>query len=84
MAAFIVIGPPDNHLLKGAIERNFERRFFIAEGQWVVAETNATAQQIAERIGMNGVTGNFVAVSIAGYSGWHRKDLWEWLTINSG
>jgi hypothetical protein len=84
MAAFAVLGPPDNHLLQGAIERNFERRFFISPGQWVVAETNATAQSISERIGVDGNSGNFVVFSVAGFFGWHRKELWEWLTINSG
>jgi hypothetical protein len=55
-----------------------------AQGQWVVADTNATAEQIAQRIGLEGRSGQFVVFSIAGYFGYYRKDLWEWLTINSG
>jgi hypothetical protein len=84
MAAFAVVGPPDNGLLQGAVERNFPRRYFMSPGQWVVAETGATAQQVAERIGMNGASGQFVVFSVAGSFGYFRKDLWEWLTINSG
>jgi hypothetical protein len=84
MAAFAVLGPPDNQLLKGAIERNFPRRFFIAPGQWVVAETGLTAQQVSERIGLNGSAGKFVVFSSAGHFGYHDKNLWEWLTLNSG
>ena len=51
MAAFAVLGSPSNPLLKAAIERNFPRRFFVEPGQWVVAETNLTAQQVSEKIG---------------------------------
>jgi hypothetical protein len=84
MAAFAIFGPPDNQLLQPAIERTFQRRFALYPGQWVVAETNATAEEIARRIGLEGRSGQFVVFSVAGYYGYHRKDLWEWLTINSG
>jgi len=84
MAAFAVLGPPDNHLLQGVIQRNFTRHYFMSPGQWVVAETNATAQLIAERIGVDGRSGQFVVFSIAGQFGFYRKDLWEWITLNSG
>jgi len=84
MAAFAVLGPLDNQLLAGAIERNFPKHFHITQGQWVVAETGLTAQQVAEKIGLEGKSGLFVVFSIAGQFGYHRKDLWEWLTINSG
>lgn len=83
MAAFAVMGPPDNPHLKGAIERNFEKRYFLGPGQWVVAETNLTAQQVAERIGLNNSSGLFVVFSVAGWFGWHNKSLWEWLTLNT-
>lgn len=84
MAAFAVLAPIDNHLIAGAIERSFPRRFTISLGQWVVADTGVTAQQVAEKIGVNGVAGQFVVFSIAGQYGYYRKDLWEWLALNSG
>jgi hypothetical protein len=84
MASFAVLGTPDNQLLQGIIQHNFPRHFFIAQGQWVVAETGLTAQQVSEKIGLEGKAGQFVVFSIAGFFGYHRKDLWEWLTLNSG
>ena len=56
----------------------------MTQGQWVVAETGVTAQQVAEKIGLDGSAGQFAVFSIAGHFGYYRKDLWEWLTINSG
>jgi hypothetical protein len=83
MAAFAVLAPPDNHVIADVIERNFPRRFHITQGQFLVAESGLTAQQVAEKIGLNGAAGQFAVVSIAGFFGYHRKDLWEWLTLNS-
>jgi hypothetical protein len=34
-------------------------------------------------LGANGEVGTFVVFSVAGYWGYHRSDLWEWLTLNS-
>ena len=84
MAAFAVLGPPDNVLLQGAVQRNFPRHYLMSAGQWVVAETGATAQQVAAKIGATGESGQFAVFSIAGHFGYYRKDLWEWLAINSG
>jgi hypothetical protein len=84
MAAFAVLAPPDNYLIAAAVQHNFPRHFNMTQGQWVVAEAGLTAKQVAERLGLNGSSGQFVVFSIAGHFGYYRKDLWEWLTINSG
>jgi hypothetical protein len=84
MAAFAIMAPADNFLLPGIIANKFQKSHQIAPGQWVVAETGVTAQQVAERIGINGAAGKFVVFSTAGFFGYHDKNLWEWLTINSG
>jgi hypothetical protein len=84
MAAFAVVAPTDNYLITSAIQRSFPRHFQISPGQFVVAASGLTAQQVAEQIGMNGISGQFAVFSIAGFFGYHRQDLWEWLTLNSG
>ncbi|NVN85008.1 MAG: hypothetical protein HXX15_02870 [Rhodopseudomonas sp.] len=84
MAAFAVLAPIDNSVLPGIINSRFPKHYAIGPGQWVVAETGVTAQQVADRIGLNGAAGQFVVFSIAGHYGYFRKDLWEWLTLNSG
>jgi hypothetical protein len=84
MAAFAIMAPPDNLILPGIIANKFPKHYILAPGQWVIAETGVTAQQVAEKIGITGEAGKFVVFSVAGQFGWHNKDLWEWLTINSG
>jgi hypothetical protein len=84
MAAFVVLSPPDNQVLPGIIHSKFPKHYSLSPGQWVVAETGVTAQQIAEKIGVGGAAGQFAVFSIAGQFGFYRKDLWEWLAINSG
>ena len=84
MAAFAIVAPLDNVLLPGIITTKFPKHFALSQGQWVVAEAGLTAQQVAERIGLNGAAGSFAVFSIAGFNGWYNKTLWEWLTINSG
>jgi hypothetical protein len=87
MAAFAVLAPPSSpqlSLLSSSIIRNFPKHFEIAQGQYVVAATSMTAEQVAKQIGIDGVVGQFVVFSIAGTFGYHRKDLWEWITLNSG
>lgn len=84
MAVFAIIATPDNNLIADAIGRNFPRHFQFGPKQYVVAADGLTAQQVSERLGLNGTAGQFVAFSIAGHFGFYRKDLWEWLTLNSG
>jgi hypothetical protein len=67
MAAFAILAPLDNQVLPGIIQTRFPKHYFIGPGQWVVAETGATAQQVAERIGATGSSGLFVVFSIAGH-----------------
>ncbi|MGY8669237.1 hypothetical protein Q3C01_43825 [Bradyrhizobium sp. UFLA05-109] len=84
MAAFAVMAPVDNYLLPPIIANKFPKHYSMGPGQWIVAESGITAQQVSERLGINGVAGNFAVFSIAGYNGWYNKNLWEWLAINSG
>ena len=84
MAVFAVIAQGYNAALAARLPNKFPRHFEIAHGQYVVAAINLTAQQVAQELGPNGEVGNFVVFSVAGYWGFHRKDLWEWLTLNSG
>jgi hypothetical protein len=84
MAAFAIMAPADNFILPGIIANKFPNHYTLGAGQWVIAETGVTAQQVAEKIGAKGDAGKFVVFSTAGFFGYHDKTLWEWLTINSG
>lgn len=85
MAIFAVIAPGHSPQLAIAIPAKFPKFFEFGPGQFVVAPTDGqTAQQVAQSLGVNGEVGQFVVFSVAGFFGFHRKDLWEWLTLNSG
>jgi hypothetical protein len=87
MAAFVVLTSPNSpqlFLLAETVQRNFPKHFEITTGQYVVAAAGLTAERVAHQIGANGEVGQMVVFSIVGFFGYHRKDLWEWLQLNSG
>ena len=83
MTVYAIIAPEESPLLAAAVERNFEKKIQFAPGQFVASGTGMTASQVAEKLGANGEIGQFVVFTVAGYWGFHRKDLWEWLAVNS-
>jgi hypothetical protein len=83
MPVFAVIAPIDDGRLALAVPAKFPRHFKFGPGQYVVNGVGPTAQQVATDLGANGEVGTFVVFSVAGYWGYHRSDLWEWLTLNS-
>ena len=81
MALFAIIAPSDSVLLEVAIKREFPSdHFSIAPGQFAVSAPNVTTQEVAHKIGDRGEVGQFMVFPISNWWGWHRKDLWEWLT----
>lgn len=83
MTVFAIIAPGASAPLKAAVDRNFPKNFEFAPGQFVASESGLTAAQVAQKLGANGEVGQFVAFTVAGHWGFHRKDLWEWLTVNA-
>ncbi|WP_119390960.1 hypothetical protein [Taklimakanibacter lacteus] len=83
MTIFAVIGPPDNTALKSRVEAAFTRFLEFAPNQFVVSETGITATQAGEKIGTDNVAGLFVVFPVSNYFGYHKKELWEWMKVNS-
>jgi hypothetical protein len=84
MTIFAIIAPSGTSQLTDAIRREFPTNFEFSPGQFVASASGLTAAQVTQRLGPNGEVGRFVVFSVAGYWGYHRKDLWEWLTANQG
>jgi hypothetical protein len=88
MTVYAVISPGENQPLKQAVHRVYDGHFFeIAPGQFVVSAAGLTAQGVSQQLGVSsdpGAVTNVVVFTVAGYWGNHRKDLWEWLSVNSG
>ncbi len=82
MTIFAIIAPGSNAQLQTAVRAMFpDKNMEFAPGQFVVAVAGLTAPQVSEKLGQN--VGQFVVFSVASFWGYHRKDLWEWLTVNS-
>jgi hypothetical protein len=87
MAIFAIIAPTGtgDQRLQAAVQRVFpSKNFEFAPGQFVASTPGLTAAQVVQNIGSNEEVGSYVVFSVAGYWGYHRKDLWEWLTANPG
>lgn len=83
MPVFAIIAPTDDGRLNLAVQSKFPRHFKFGPGQYVVNDLGPTAQHLALTLGSNDQVGQYVIFSVAGHWGYHRKDLWEWLTLNS-
>jgi hypothetical protein len=84
MTIFAIIAPNDSPQLRAAVRREFSKNFEFSPGQFVASASGLTAAQVAQKLGANGEVGQFVAFSVAGHWGYHRKDLWEWISANPG
>jgi hypothetical protein len=81
---FAIIAPAPSAALQSAIKRDFpNKNMEFAPGQFVVSASGLTAHQVSEKLGLDGAAGQFVVFSVASHFGYHRKDLWEWLSVNS-
>jgi hypothetical protein len=83
MTVFAIIAPTFNPMLTTAVQRQFPNHLEFSPGQFVANTTGLTAMQVAQQLGPNGEVGQFVVFTVAGHWGYHRKDLWEWLSVNS-
>jgi hypothetical protein len=86
MTIFAIIAPSGDPRLQVAVEREFPNKHLeFAPGQFVAAsEAGLTTAQVAQNLGTNEQIGQYVVFSVGAYWGYHRKDLWEWLTANPG
>jgi hypothetical protein len=84
MTIFAIIAPTNDQRLREAVNRVFPgKNFEFVPGQFVASAPGLTAAQVAANLGTNGQVGQYVVFSVAGHWGYHRQDLWEWLTANA-
>lgn len=85
MATYAIIAPSDSKELETQIEREFSGKFYkIAPGQFLVSSKLATDQMSKHIALSDGKAGRAIVIRIANYSGWHTKDMWEWLASPPG
>lgn len=87
MPLYALISPHDNPALEKAVEEKFKERFFkAAPGQFIISPDAATTQQVADELGIPGNKaglGTVMVLAIANYTGWHDRNLWEWMAAQS-
>lgn len=85
MAIFAVLSQGDPKPLGASIKEKFASDYFEFEnGKWFVAADGLTAREMSQKLGLvdpSNLTG--VVVTIDGYFGHARADLWEWLKVKS-
>ena len=86
-ALYALISPDDNPALEKAVGDKFKDRFFkVAPGQFIVSSDNSTTQNVAEQLGIpsnSAGLGSVMVLAIANYTGWHNRNLWEWMAAQS-
>ena len=83
MPVFLIVSEKDSPDLHAEIERVFPDKSFALSGdQWLV-DAEETTKDMHKELGIGeGRYGRVVVFKIDGYSGYHRKSLWEWLQLD--
>lgn len=86
MAVFAVIAPDVDPRLEPAVRAAFPDSFYkITVTQFLVSAPKLTTNQVAEKLNSpDGNVGRVLILRFASFTGWHSKDLWEWIATQSG
>ena len=85
MTIYAAISDGENDPLGVAIAAQFPDSWFkIAPGQFLISTPKLTTIQVSERLGVpGGSVGRVIILHVSNYTGWHSKDMWEWLTAQT-
>jgi hypothetical protein len=85
MTIYAAISPGDNEPLGAVVAEKFPDGWFkIAPGQYLISTAKLTTAQVSERLGIpGGSLGRVIIMHIVNYTGWHSKDMWEWLSAQT-
>jgi len=84
MTIYAVLTPDNDEKLATAAEEHFPGKVYkVAPGQFLISTPIATTK-VSETLGAPaGSIGKILVVRVANYTGWHSKDMWEWLAEQS-
>lgn len=85
MTVYAIIAPVYNEQLETAVQQQFPDRWYkIAPGQYLVSVERTTSGQIMEKLNVSGGSrGRVLIMRLVNYTGWHAKDMWEWIAAQS-
>ena len=85
MTLFIILALTDSEaLVDTAVAQGFpDDSYNIEPGKWIVSGGLATTNQVYDKLELSEKAPHLI-LSIKGYYGRARPDLWEWLAAQSG
>lgn len=85
MEIYAAISIGENAALTAAVERVFaDSNYQVGPGQFLITAKNSTTKEVSKKLGVpNGGVGRVLLLLIKNYTGWHSKDMWEWLAAQS-
>lgn len=85
MTVFAAISPSDNPKLAQAVAEKYGdgNHYALAPGQFLIFAPNITSNQLKGVLGIDkGDLGRVLILRVTNYSGWHSRDMWEWLSTH--
>jgi len=84
MTIYAVLTSGDDAKLAAAAEEHFPGKVYkIASGQFLISTPLATAKVSDTLQAPSGVLGRILVLRVENYTGWHSKDMWEWIAEQS-
>ena len=82
MPTFLIISDKPNPPLEKTIKEAYpDDCYIISKNHWLI-DAEETTGDLAEELGVrDGSFGKVIVFRVDSYSGYHSKNLWEWLTL---
>ena len=81
MPVFVVLTADEKKPIVETLKGKFGDNWYqISDHQWLV-DTNETAVSLAEKLKESADGSVFVVFKVDSHSGFHKKDLWDWLEL---
>ena len=81
MPLFVVLTADDEEPIVETLKEEFSENWYqVWDHQWLV-DANETAELISKKLKENAGNSIFSVFKVDSYSGYHKKDLWDWLEL---
>ena len=81
MPVFVVLTDEEEEKIVESIKGDFGDNWYrIWDNQWLV-DANETAESLSKKIRKKAGDSTFAAFKVDSYSGFHKKDMWDWFEL---
>ncbi len=79
MSLYAIIAPGEDANLTAAVVDHFPEHYKVAPGQFLIS-SKLTTQEVSVTIeAPGGKVGKVLIIRAENQTGWHAKDMWEWI-----